>query len=167
MQIKNLLFITALCLMVLSSTAQTTTGGKDKKMGQEGVGMNKSENKMTVRSTLSGAETGYTVKTGKVEKITAATAFCGYSIKMRDSQPLAEFGICWGKSQAPTIADSKSVQTVYSENNQDGEISNLEPDTKYYVRAFLTTVNGTQYGNEEAFTTLSATPKSTYFIRRR
>jgi len=56
---------------------------------------------------------------------------------------------------------------VLNENVIKGEMTSLEANTKYYVRAYVTTTTGTVYGKELSFTTASGSVNSTYWIRRR
>jgi hypothetical protein len=49
----------------------------------------------------------------------------------------------------------------------NGEMTGLEANTKYYVRAYVTTTAGTVYGKELSYTTTSGSGVSTYWIRRR
>ena len=58
---------------------------------------------------------------------------------------ITQSGVCWSTSPHPTIAD----------NIGDWVLTNLEPNTTYYVRAFGTNQYGTRYSEEEiSFTTL-------------
>jgi uncharacterized protein (TIGR02145 family) len=61
-------------------------------------------------------------------------------------------GVCWSKSPNPdttsfkTIDSSKFMKFLYT-------ISGLEPNTRYYVRAYAATPAGVGYGNEFSFVT--------------
>jgi sugar lactone lactonase YvrE len=63
------------------------------------------------------------------------------------------YGVCWSATnQSPSIADSKSTDTV----NQLGftsKITGLSPKTTYYLRAYATNSTGTGYGSMIQFTT--------------
>ncbi len=63
-------------------------------------------------------------------------------------------GICWNTSPNPTISNN-NIQT----NN--GDIDNLSPGTKYYVRGFASNKIGLSYGEESSFTTSATTPTIT------
>ncbi|MFO7656810.1 MAG: FISUMP domain-containing protein [Bacteroidales bacterium] len=62
-------------------------------------------------------------------------------------------GICWSTSPLPTIDNSKtsngSGTGLFTSN-----ITGLNPNTKYYVRAYATVSGGVAYGNELIFNTL-------------
>jgi LruC domain-containing protein/uncharacterized protein (TIGR02145 family) len=82
------------------------------------------------------------------------TATCQAKITDENGAYVTSRGMCWSTSPNPTISDS------YTTNGRgNGEfvcnITNLSPNTQYYVRSFATNNVGTAYGNELAFTTLS------------
>lgn len=63
-------------------------------------------------------------------------------------------GVCWNTFPSPTIENSKTT------NGAGGGIftsiiDSLMAFTTYYVRAYATNSNGTSYGNEVSFTTMS------------
>ena len=61
-------------------------------------------------------------------------------------------GIVWNTSPSPTIDHfSKSAGEGYGAFVCD--MTDLQPNTKYYVRAYITNQNGMFYGNEVSFTT--------------
>ena len=64
-----------------------------------------------------------------------------------------EYGVCWSTSTNPTISDSKTSKgTATSTGAFIAYLSNLEPVTTYYVKAFATNSAGTVYGEEVTFT---------------
>lgn len=81
---------------------------------------------------------------------TAATA--GGNITSDGGLLITARGICWSTTTAPTISNSKTSDGtgtgVFSSS-----ITGLQPNTKYYVRAYATNLLGTTYGNEMSFTT--------------
>ncbi len=68
--------------------------------------------------------------------------------------PVTIKGVCWSTSHNPTIDSPKS-------NDSSGtgfyfsKITDLLPNTTYYVRAYATNRIGTGYGNEVTFSTLA------------
>lgn len=92
------------------------------------------------------------VYTSQVIDITNTTAKGGGRIYSSDAPEVTARGVCWSKSQNPTLADSHTL---------DGsgyglfvsEITGLTPNTTYYVRAYATNSVGTSYGDEVSFTT--------------
>ena len=61
--------------------------------------------------------------------------------------------MCWSTNPNPTINGNHT-----SDGTNNGSLSNtlegLNPNTTYYVRAYVVSDNGLIYGNEESFTTL-------------
>ena len=64
-------------------------------------------------------------------------------------------GFCWSVSQEPTI-DDYSVNVGHGIGEYDNIISDLLPDTRYYVRAFAENVVGISYSHQDSFKTLEA-----------
>ena len=95
------------------------------------------------------------VTTTEVTGITCLTAVCGGEVTFDGNVAVTARGICWSTTQTPTIEDNKT-------NNGSGvgtytyKMTNLELNTKYYVRAYATNEVGTSYGEEVSFTTLAA-----------
>jgi LruC domain-containing protein/uncharacterized protein (TIGR02145 family) len=78
---------------------------------------------------------------------------------------LTEYGVCWGKTINPTLANSVYTSTnggayrsydggFVAQNRNDYTNPNnmVIPGTKYYVRAFVKTSGGVLYGNNVSFT---------------
>jgi hypothetical protein len=152
------LFLSA-CIVVLNPVHA-------QKNNQQGVGMNKGENKLNVRSGDAVVK-GIQITTKSVEEIIGTAALCKYTVKLKDPAQFKEQGVCWGKTSGPDITGNKVSLTAYTENVVNGEMTGLEPNTGYFVRAFVTTSAGTFYGNEVSFKTIAGEGVSTYWIRRR
>ena len=76
-------------------------------------------------------------------------------------------GVCWSTSPNPTIALSTKTLDGTGTGLFTSTISGLTLNTLYYVRAYATNANGTNYGNQVNFTTLSTIlPVITNFARR-
>ncbi|MFZ9673178.1 MAG: hypothetical protein ACO3A1_02675 [Flavobacteriaceae bacterium] len=93
-----------------------------------------------------------TITTSTITNITSTQAVSGGMITA--SSKMTARGCVWGITQSPTLEDNIN----YSINgNLNGSftsyISNLEPGTTYYLRAYGVDCNGTYYGNVETFTT--------------
>ena len=66
---------------------------------------------------------------------------------------ISVYGVCWSSTnQSPSIADSKSTDTV-NQLGYTSKITSLAPKTTYYVRAYATNSTGTGYGSVIQFTT--------------
>ena len=100
------------------------------------------------------------ILTLKPVKITATTAMSGGSLVNDGGSPVLKRGICWSKSENPTINDSVIVNETTG-NLFFTDMSGLSPNTEYFVRAFATNKNGTGYGNLEKFKTLIEIPSIT------
>ncbi len=61
-------------------------------------------------------------------------------------------GVCWAKTQNPTIENDK-IDAGAGIGEFLCEITDLEPGTTYYVRAYATNEAGTAYGEEKSFAT--------------
>ncbi|MCD8413683.1 hypothetical protein [Tenacibaculum finnmarkense] len=94
-----------------------------------------------------------TLKTNSITNILSTSAESGGNISDNGGTEIISKGICWNKNTNPTINDDINI---YSGENEEYkmEISNIESNTKYYVRAFATNSIGTSYGNELNFKTL-------------
>ncbi len=64
-----------------------------------------------------------------------------------------ERGLCWSINHNPTI-DNSHVDSGTGSGNYTIQMTDLEPYTTYYVRAYATNSAGTAYGNEVSFETL-------------
>ena len=91
----------------------------------------------------------------EVTNIKVNTATCGGEVTFDGNVEVIAKGICWSTSQNPTIEDNKTTDGsgvgIFTSN-----LSNLESNTTYYVRAYATNEVGTAYGEEVSFTTLTA-----------
>jgi hypothetical protein len=93
-----------------------------------------------------------TLTTADVSKISADSALCGGKIISNGDQIITSRGVCWSTAPNPTIANSKTSDSLGNES-YNSCISGLTENTKYYVRAYATSLAGTSYGNEVIFTT--------------
>ncbi len=67
-------------------------------------------------------------------------------------------GVVWGTSSDPTISLSTKTSNGTGISNYSSSITGLSAETRYFVRAYATNSNGTGYGNELSFWTLSLEP---------
>ncbi|MEA4982564.1 MAG: hypothetical protein VB066_07585 [Paludibacter sp.] len=92
------------------------------------------------------------VTTKPVSNLTAFSAMGGGSVS--GTEPISERGICWGKSDNPTVDDASVADIDPVEGDYSSRIVKLDPATKYYVRAYAVSTSGkTIYGNSLSFTT--------------
>jgi len=92
------------------------------------------------------------VTTSNVSSITSSTALLGGNVVSDGGAQILSRGVCWNKTGLPTIANS-ITQEGTGLGIFTSTLGGLVPATTYYVRAYVTTTNGTAYGNEIVFTT--------------
>jgi uncharacterized protein YjiK len=85
------------------------------------------------------------------------TATVGGEILFNGGSPIITKGVCYSTLPEPTISDKKSTTTVNSDRFTVA-LTNLLPNTVYYIRAFASNSHETGYGQEEEFQTNIAPP---------
>lgn len=94
-----------------------------------------------------------TVTTVEVAGVTTTSASCLCHVVDDGGAEVTERGACWSTSPNPSVANS-----VYANGNGLGEyevsMTDLEPNTTYYVRAYAKNSKGIGYGEVVSFTTL-------------
>jgi len=100
-----------------------------------------------------------TMATKSVKNITKATALVECEIvAIPGAAKCTTRGICWSTSANPTTADSKAFDNgggTYDVGGYTKTASGLSPVTRYYVRAYAINSEGTAYGAQLSFVTLS------------
>lgn len=95
--------------------------------------------------------------TAEINQVTNIAANCRVEITSKGTYEIIRQGACWSTKPSPTISDNimkdDSDLTTFSVT-----LTNLLPNTKYYVRAYATNALGTGYGNEIEFQTTGNTP---------
>jgi uncharacterized protein (TIGR02145 family) len=91
--------------------------------------------------------------TTEVTNITQTTAVSGGNITDDGGAAVTARGVCWSTTENPTISDSKT-EDGSGAGTFTSNISGLEPNTTYYIRAYATNSTGTGYGSIMSFTTL-------------
>lgn len=95
------------------------------------------------------------VNTYEATNIGFYTATISASIINPQSTSISKCGFCWSTTEHPTIENEKVSNTYYS-NSFSNTITNLYSSNTHYLRAFVTTDEGTIYGNEITLTTIEA-----------
>ena len=93
-----------------------------------------------------------TVTTSQVTNITETAATSGGNVTADGGATVTARGICWSTSHNPTTSDSHGTSGS-GLGSYTCLMTNLTPNTTYYVRAYATNSQGTAYGNEVNFTT--------------
>ena len=94
-----------------------------------------------------------TLTTTSISNITGNSAQSGGNITHNGNATVTSRGVCWSTSPNPTIEDAKTTNSSGT-GSFTSNITGLEPNTTYYVRAYATNSVGTAYGQEFNFTTL-------------
>lgn len=109
-------------------------------------------NELSFTTTSSGTVPSLTTTT--VTGISQTTASSGGNVTSDGGFAVTARGICYATTQNPTTGN-----TVVSAGSGTGSftssLTGLIPSTTYYVRAFATNSNGTNYGSQVSFTTLA------------
>ncbi len=97
-----------------------------------------------------------TVTTAEPTEITANSAVSGGSITSNNGNYIYVFqkGICWATHPNPMVMNDFFTENGSGAESFTAEMTDLSPNTVYYVRAFAVTLDGTFYGDELSFTTL-------------
>ena len=97
-----------------------------------------------------------TVETGEVSKILASEVSFEGEVKSNGNSVITEYGVCWATTQLPTIDDNKESYPYNTVDVFRCKITQLEPETKYFYRAFAVNSAGVAYGAQKSFTTTKA-----------
>lgn len=98
--------------------------------------------------TLSGI---VTLVTTSPSVITSVTAKSGGNILSDEGVSVIECGVCWSKSDNPTINNNYIKSST--QNNFNIKLTGLDANTNYYIRAYANNAAGTFYGNQLSFET--------------
>ena len=95
-----------------------------------------------------------TVNTAEVSEITSTSANSGGNVTDDAGAEITSRGVVWGTSGNPDIDDNKGFTIDGSGLGEfTSGLTELYPDTKYYVRAYATNSYGTSYGESVDFKT--------------
>ena len=103
-----------------------------------------------------------TVETSEVLNITSSSAISGGKVTSDGGAFVFERGICFSNSNNPTISDNVTIDGSGS-GTFESLLSGLNPNTKYYVRAYARNNYGTSYGSSVQFNTSHALIEGTYY----
>jgi hypothetical protein len=93
------------------------------------------------------------LSTTTISNITQNTASSGGNITSDGGGTIIARGVVWSTTQNPTVALSTKTTDGSGIGAFTSNITNLTPNTQYYVRAYATNISGTAYGNEILFNT--------------
>ena len=98
-----------------------------------------------------------TIATSVVSSVTSTSAASGGNISYNGGGTVTSRGLCWSTSQNPTIALTTKTLDGTGSGSFTSNLTNLSPNTLYYLRAYATNSSGTAYGNQQILTTTTAT----------
>ena len=98
-----------------------------------------------------------TVTTSGITNITVTSATGGGEVTDDGGFAVQMRGICWSTTPNPTINNSHTVDGS-GLGSFTSSMTNLEPNTTYYVRAYAKSAAGTAYGSQIKFATMSGLP---------
>lgn len=134
--------------------AYATTDSGDTFYGEEKSFMTESDG---------GSEGSVTVYTNEVTEISTTTAKCGGVVAANGNATITAKGVCWSITPNPNVSNSHTI-----EGQEMGaftsSITDLSPNTTYYVRAYATSNCENIYGNEITFNTLPESPSEIEII---
>lgn len=101
-----------------------------------------------------------------VNEISYTTATSGGNVTDEGGAPVLSMGICWNTSVNPIIDNNKTIESksslaftsnlttdIIAEGIFASNITNLTPNTTYYLKSYATNSVGTGYGDELVFKT--------------
>jgi uncharacterized protein (TIGR02145 family) len=97
-----------------------------------------------------------TITTTSISLITQTTGTSGGNVTSDGGAIITARGVCWGISTNPTTANSKTIDGTGT-GVFTSSITGLNPNTKYFVRAYATNSIGTSYGDELVLKTYTGT----------
>jgi uncharacterized protein (TIGR02145 family) len=93
--------------------------------------------------------------------ITSSGAQTGGTITSNGNSIITQSGICWALHNTPTLGDSVVNGNTTSTGAFSITLNDLNANTVYYFRAFVTNGVGTAYGAVDSFTTAAGVPTLT------
>lgn len=92
--------------------------------------------------------------TADITEISSSSALSGGNIPAGMEGPIIERGVVWDTSDSPTIENHLGMSSDGSgHGSYVSRITDLTPGTQYFVRAYATTEEKTEYGNVKEFET--------------
>ena len=89
----------------------------------------------------------------QVTNITGSSAQCSGEITSTGNGTISAYGFCWNTTGNPTTQDEHNQVGFSTSEPFSFNITGLNANTLYYVRAYATNQEGTAYGNQVTFAT--------------
>ena len=97
------------------------------------------------------------VLTAEVTDVTANSARCGGEALADGGEEITQKGVCWSPNEEPTLEDN-FTNDGYGLGSFESQLTDLEDNVLYYVRAYVSNTNGTFYGSQMSFSTQDGLP---------
>jgi hypothetical protein len=94
------------------------------------------------------------VSTSAVSLISYTTAQSGIAVISVGGASIIDEGICWSTTSNPTV-DNTKISSGTITNTSIINLTGLTSGSVIYIRAYASNINGTSYGNQISFKTLS------------
>lgn len=104
-------------------------------------------------SFTTGPVVGATIITEDVTSVTTESAVSGGTVTTDGGGAVTSVGVCWSVNDSPTVADSHTSDGS-GIGSFTSQMTGLDPNTTYYIRAYAVNDSGISYGNTLTFTTL-------------
>lgn len=98
-----------------------------------------------------------TLTTTSISSISTSSSSSGGNITADGGLSVTARGVCWKTSTGPTISDSKTTDGSGT-GSFASSLTGLNPQTRYFVKAYATNTCNTSYGSEVNFYTYSNAP---------
>src|SRR4030042_432947 len=95
------------------------------------------------------------VETGDVSNISTTTADISGTV-IDIGEGATQHGHCYGTETGPSITGTKTSLGTAVKGDFTSSLTELDPETKYYIRAYCSLGAEAEYGSEISFTTASA-----------
>ena len=92
------------------------------------------------------------VETGEIKDVTGVSATCDGRVVLDGGLDVTAKGVCWGTAPDPDL-QGNHTESGSGLGSFQCLLTNLSPNTTYYVRAYATSSGGTGFGAEKTFTT--------------
>lgn len=95
------------------------------------------------------------ITTSEPTDITATSAIVGGIVTLYEGNHIYACGVCWDTVQMPTV-DGNHISNDTNADTITDTLTELTPNTTYYLRAYVVTDYGLAYSEEQSFTTLES-----------
>jgi uncharacterized protein (TIGR02145 family) len=104
------------------------------------------------------------ITTTPISNLTGYSAQTGGNVTDNGGSTIIQRGVCYAKSIDPNVTNSSTTDEGQGTGSFISNLTDLEPGTTYYVRAYATNSIGTNYGDNVTFTTLALPSITTVII---